>query len=181
MLTVNLLPPKEQYHIRLGRKRRIIVFFGVLASAVFVSGTALLLPSYLFSRVHARALARNLGVEEDAASRNRAHEKASALRKSAAEVAKVRAFIAARQNAGDLLENFLRPDRGITIEAVTITKNGEVAIRGIAAARADLLAFERALRDSNVLESADIPLSSIIRESNIRFTVQGMLKADRRL
>lgn len=181
MLTINLLPPEEKYKVRLGRKRRIIVFFGVLSSAVWILGAVLLAPSYLFSGVHARALADALVLEETSAQQSRLHETLSALRRSSAQVAAVKEFAGERRNAGDLLENFLRAAPGIAIETVTITKNGAVAVNGIAATRADLLLFESALRNSNALESMSIPLSSIIRESNIRFNVQGTLNADNRL
>ncbi len=178
MLTINLLPPEEKSHVRLDMIRRIIVFFGVLASAVFFAGTALLIPSYLFSHVRARALAYDLNVEEEAADRRRLSGTASALRKSAVQAALVREFAAAEGKSGDTLEIFLRRVPGVNIDALTITKTGAVAMSGIAATRADLLLFESAVRNSNALENMSIPLSSIIRESNIRFSVRGTLKAD---
>lgn len=157
------------------------MFFGVLTSAICVLGAILLLPSYLFSLIRVRALAQDLTLEEQTADRSRLHETVSALRRSAAQIAEVKEFAAVRQNAGDLLENFLRPAHGIVLETVTITEAGAVAVSGIAATRADLLSFEGNLRDANVLENMSIPLSSIIREHNIRFTVRGMLNANNRL
>lgn len=176
MLTTNLLPPKEKYHVRMCRIRRIIGFFTILAVGVCLLGAVLLLPSYLFSDISAAALANSLRLEEEAAARSHLHDAVAAARANAAQINEVGVFAGSSLGAADLLESFFNAVPGITIEELVIKEDGNVSMGGIARTRADLLSYESRLRNSNVLESASIPLSTVIQEGDIHFTVQGVLR-----
>lgn len=181
MLTTNLLPPEEKYNARMRRIRRTGRFFTILAVGVVLLGTVLLLPSYLFSGISAAALAHSLRLEEEAATRSHLHDAAAAARANAAKVNEVRAFVGSPAGAADLLKSFLNAVPGISIEELAIKEDGSVMMAGIARTRADLLSYESGLRNSNVLESASIPLSTIIQEGDIHFTVQGTLRSGHHL
>ncbi len=156
--------------------RRIIRFFTVLTVGVILLGTVLLLPSYLFSDISATTLVNSLRLEEDAAIRSNLHDTMTAVRVRGAQLAEVREFVSAPMGAADLLENLLDAVPGISIEELTVKEDGGVVMGGIARTRENLLLFEGRLRDSGVLESASIPLSNIIQEGDIHFTVQGTLR-----
>ena len=181
MLTANLLPPEEKNIVRLGGVRRLIYFFASAGTAVFLVGSVLLLPSYFLSRSAVAALKRLRASEEDAASLAHLSRTIGAIRSSAASVDRIKAFGVSRAKAGVLLENLLHVPAGIAIESIAVKKDGSTAISGIAATRASLLAFERILRDAGRFENIAIPLSSIIQEDTIHFTVQGVLKPPYRL
>ena len=65
---------------------------------------------------------------------------------------------------------------GVRTNMVSIRNIGEVTIVGTAGTRDDLLGYEKSLRDANVFQELNSPISNILREINISFTFEGKLR-----
>lgn len=178
MLFVNLLPREEQYAVRLEETRRTIVVFALLAASALAVGFVFLVPSFLVYTFVERELIRGLKAEEEAferqASRNTIPKAQSALE----AISEIRSYAASPPRASALLERFFDPETEINVISLLIRKDGTVFLSGHAATRNQLLQFEEALRSSNRFHEVALPLSNIVRERDIQFTVQGKLKPE---
>lgn len=177
MLTANLLPPVEKKNLALERTRRTISFFAALLGVIFIIGIFFILPSYFILTFEAKELLRSLAIEE-AASRelavNSVFDKASSVRK--AMVAIRESGEISRKYSERLDDFFLVKDEAVSITTLNIRKDGNFSISGVAETRRSLLNFEGALRDSGKFQDISSPLSNIIPERNIHFTLQGKYK-----
>lgn len=182
MLTTNLLLPQEKKAVWLEETRRLVVFFACLAVVGLIAASSLLLPSYFPVVIQRQGLEKSLLLEEQAAEHFQVKKTLMALREVLAEINILKTQAAAPANASEILEQFLTPaGGGITIVFFGIKSDGETVLNGLAATRRDLLQFEKTLRDSNKFENITSPLSNIIRETNINFSIQGKLKSMYRL
>lgn len=182
MLTTNLLTPQEKKAVRLEEARRLVMFFAGLSAAGLAIVSSLLLPSYLPLVMQRRGLEESLFLEEQAAERFQVKKTLLSLREVLAEINVLKTQVTAPAKASEILEQFLAPaEGGITIAFLGIKNDGEVMLNGLAATRKDLLQFEKTLRESNKFEDITSPLSNIIRETNINFSIRGKLKSVYRL
>ncbi len=181
MLTTNLLPEQEKKAIWLEESRRLILFFTGFVVVELVIVSFLLLPAYLPLVMQRRGLEESLRLEEEAAEHFQVKKTLVALRETVAEINLLKAQTLAPAKASEILDQFLSSGSGITIAFFGIKSDGEVVLNGTAAARKDLLQFEKTLRESNKFEDITSPLSNIIRENNINFSIRGKLKSLYRL
>lgn len=181
MLTANLLPKEEREAAVYRSLGRMSLFFAVCFIAIFALGSILLLPSYLPLLLSLKERTRTLAVEEEATHRL----KVPAIRQEIEEVRRftgaLRSFLEPVPRASTLLEEFFRRSKNITIQALTIEKTGAISLQGRAATRRDLLEFEKSLRESEILQELSLPLSQIVHEANISFTLIGKLKPEKAL
>lgn len=177
MLTTNLLPLAEKNEIWYEETRRIVRFFSVGISLICVLAVILLFPAYFFLSLEERELERSLAIEEDASRTFNIEAELQKIRIVENHIRLIRDFASAPATASVLFEKFFASSgSGITLSSLTIKKQGDVAITGNSVTRRDLLRFEKTLRDANMFQEISFPLSNIIRETNINFTLQGKLK-----
>lgn len=176
MLHTNLLPESEKLVVSYEWWQRIIHFFGFMGLCILAVGIILLAPAYLPSYVGRKELERLLVLEESARDTDsiRIKAEATALR---AMVASVQEFSEHRPKATQLFDVILNRQPGIEVSGMTIDV-GTVSITGHADARRNLLAFEQHLKDTGMFTAISSPLSNIIRETNITFTLQALLIKD---
>lgn len=176
MLTTTLLPQSYKNTLHREHARQMIQFFAAGISFVLVVGCVLLLPSY-FTLTFVRAEAeRALAIEEGAASALHVAEHMAAADALRTNVVALRGFIEKPKTASDTVGLFLAPRPGITVTQFIIAPGEKVTIRGIAGTRRDLLNFETELRANGALQELSSPLSNIIRETAINFSIEGTLK-----
>ena len=177
MLATNLLPQEEKKMIWLEETRRIIIFFTLLVAAIFVAGSALLLPSFLAFYIEQQEFNRSIKLEEEASQRLKVREIRAASQKTNLAMTTIKELSSDSPKAGLLLENLLENAASITLTNIGIKKTGEVALSGFAPTRLDLLNFEKNLRNSGIFQEISSPLSNIVREVSINFVMQGKLKS----
>ncbi|MBI2122465.1 MAG: hypothetical protein HYT98_05130 [Candidatus Sungbacteria bacterium] len=177
MLTINLLPSAEKEGVWHEETQRIIRFFttGILSACALA--IVLIFPIYFSLLLEERELERSLNVEE-AASRNlNIDAELQKIRTAENRIKLIRDFISTPATASTMLEKFFEnTGSGITLISLTVKKQGDVAITGIATTRRNLLRFEKTLRDASMFQDISFPISNIVRETNINFTMQGKLK-----
>jgi len=181
MLTINLLPPQQKKAVRLEEWRRLMRFFCFGAMAALAIGTILTLPSYLPLLLRRNELARSLLLEEDAAKRMAVRSTQERIRATRALIDSVGASALDAPRASPLFEEWAGDTHTVTILNLAVRKNGDVLLNGHAASRRDLLNFEKTLRESGRFQEIAFPLSNIVREANITFTMRGVLKPQYRL
>lgn len=178
MFSINLLPAYEQQAVRREEARRLLVFFSLLMLAVFGAGFAVLAPSFLLTRLAVEDLERSLALEEAAAQRGRIDETIARVRQMSATIRDVRGYAVDASRASAILQGFLSPGPGVAVLSFTLASDGLVSIAGHAATRGDLLRFEQGLRASQRFYEITFPLTNIVRERDIQFSVRGTLKPE---
>ncbi len=181
MLAINLLPPEEKHAGEKEKIRRTMVFFVMLAVIALLADILALVPSYLFVMAEEHSLQEALRLERASALRSGLDDALRAAQRNEAALDVVRAFAAKTGKIKPLAERIFSGNPGIAITQFTVKKQGSVAANGVASTREDLLGFESALRDFNRFDSVMIPLSDIIQDKDIHFSVQAQLKSDSRL
>lgn len=177
MLTANLLPPKEKRLIRAEQTRRIIIFFAAGTSAVFLVGSVLLMPSYLPLLLEKKELERSLALEKNTSENIGTENTLLNLRDIRQALSSVLTAVSESGRASAILgELFKDAGGGIRVTNISVKKNGSIIISGNAKTRQGLLSFEKILQESGRFENISSPLSNIIREVDLTFTIQGVLK-----
>ena len=178
MLNLNLLPPQERLNLayRLRARAAIAVAIGLAVSfAVFL---LLLLPSYLAVRLQESEVLRALALERERqveAGNIRAAEDARAIDRLASSALR---HEAKRPGLASILAALLKdaPDP-IRLDLVRFRPDrNELALEGFAPARLDLLEFLQLLERHPRVARVSSPVSNLIREQDIRFTLGVELK-----
>lgn len=177
MLTINLLPVEEKKILAIEEGRRIFRFFGMGMVGILLAGIAIFLPSYVRIFLRAQDMERALRFEEEASKELEVQDIIARARQVRIVVDSVQAFLNDGARGFAALEFFFGDTPGITVLSIGIHKDGLVAVTGFADSRRNLLNFEKILRDSGRFQELSFPLSNIVRESNIHFTMQGKLKS----
>ena len=156
----------------------MIVFLAVLAALVFAAGFLFLAPSFLVTRLAEQKFLSSLAAEDQAAGRDITRRTILRVRSTGEVIAEVRLAVAQLPRASALLERFFAAGEGISVTSFLIRKDGTMALSGHATTRAQLLRFEETLRASDRFHEITFPLSNIVRERDIEFSMQGKLKPD---
>ncbi|MBI2056462.1 MAG: hypothetical protein HYT37_03710 [Candidatus Sungbacteria bacterium] len=179
MLTANLLP-KEEKEVTMHRAfERLSIFFTLCFIAVFFLGGILLLPSYLPLFLSLKERTHTLAVEEEAANQLKVRQLRTEIEETRRVISSLQSFFEPRAGASALLEELFRRSQNITIQSLIIDKTAKISLQGRANTRQDLLLFEKSLRESELLQELSLPLSQIVRETNISFILQGKLKPEK--
>ena len=152
-------------------------FFGARLAGVMLIGAALLIPSYMMLSLQERELQRELEGEERALPALGVHDKLTASRHLEVALADARAYLNAPATISPTLDYFFREASMIAVQSLAIKKDGAITLSGYARTRADLLGFEKLLRDSGRFSDVAFPLSSIVQDHDIHFSMQTQLKS----
>lgn len=178
MLTTNLLPPEEKKLLQREKVRRIIAFFALGTSFVFLFGSTLLLPTFLPVLFERREVIRTQNDERQVAHNLRVEEITRRASDVQALSQSVKKYLEKSGRASELLDAMraILPE-DVSLSKFEVGKDGMVLIGGFAATRSALLKYEKALRDSERFESKiTVPNTSLTQETNISFSLQGKLK-----
>lgn len=182
MSSINLLPEQEKKRFSREEVLKIARFFSSAGTAVFIFAAILMLPSYFYLTFGASEFARALKIEEDAYRSLGVEEKLRQIKDVRVKLGVIRDYAASAPSASALIEKFLESDgNGIAIANLIIRKDGSASIGGTAETRRDLLNFEKKLRDANIFRELNFPISNIIREADINFSLQGKLNPEHSL
>lgn len=177
MLDTNLLPPEARKALWYEEQRKLVVFFVILMSGIFLAGFALIVPSYASIEAEESGLNDRLRFEEGVTEKLLVNQSVARIIGVKSEISKVRGYFENSGAGSEFLTDFLgRAGGGILVSYLSVAKDGVVTIQGRAATRRDLLAFEKQLRESSLLQDISFPLSSIVRDKDIDFSIQGKLK-----
>lgn len=155
----------------------MIRFVGLEINFVWLVGVILLFPSFLPLALGRSELERIYRIETEAARGLKIEEVNARNQKLLLSIAAVSKATEESGRASSLVVGILaKQSSGVQLNNVSIRKNGDVMLSGIALTRQGLLDFEGVLRDAGIFQDISSPLSNIIREQDINFTMQGKLK-----
>lgn len=177
MLTTDHLPQAEKNILRFEEWRRVILLLTVLIGSVLTIGLVLLVPSFLPLYFQGQELSRGLEAQKKAFALVDTAHISDTMRALKQTIPDLKASVSQESKAYETLNTLAPQMEGIAISNVSVNKTGDIAIQGKAATRDNLLKFEERLRESGKFQKIFTPLSNIIRETNISFSLQGKLKS----
>lgn len=178
MFNSNLLPGVEKKEVKREETRRIITFFSLGTAVMFLLASVLLLPSYLPLFSQRQELERSLDLERQISSALGVTENLGTVIAVRRTLASVRDFLdAPRSTSGTMQWFFDQAGADVALQSLSLREGGLVSIGGVAKTRRALLDFEKKLRESGRFQDIASPLSNIIQEANINFTMQGKMKS----
>ncbi len=179
MRTTNLLPKSDQTTISLLRTARTIRLAAFAVSTLLVINGVLVLPTYLPLAFEKEEIARAFETETKAQQKFQVSESLKELQNLSRVTREIRSYMSRPHYSSPILTSvFENGIPGISIESITVSDNGAIAINGRASTRDALLRFEEKFKTSSFFEKISFPLSNIIRETDIIFSIQGTVKPE---
>ena len=179
MLNTNLLPAQEKKNFVYEQWRRLILVLGGALAVGLAIGIVFVTPSYLPLFFQQRELERRLEIEQSAYQALRPRETEEQAKTIDLRVRKLKNAGAKPPAASRIFKTLLSGTAsGITISSFSVEKNRNLALAGQASTRQDLLNFEQTLRASGRFEEIASPLSDIIQERAINFSMRGRAKPE---
>lgn len=172
MLTLNLLTPQARQIIAYERYRRAALALVVSVGAALTIFAVLLLPTFFFITFYENELARQLEMERASAKR----AKLDALESLAADINGLAGRILAEEQKSRIYpvvsEVVSAIPEGLTISSLRLSVDKKnLVIDGQAETRDIFLEAIKRLRDSPSVSNVVSPLSNIIRERDITFSL----------
>lgn len=178
MLTTNLLPQEEKKIVKSEDLRRIIVFYGLTAAVMFGCGIILLLPSFLPIFLEKQEIEKTLEFERQVFAKFNAKGITARIDKTRKIIDLIKSRDVIQESVSKIAENlFSYAGEDVEITALVIKEDGGVNLNGIAVTRDHLLKFEKKLRDSGKFTEISSPLSNLIKEQNVIFSISAKLKS----
>lgn len=190
---MNLLPQKEKETIRKEYYARFIVVALSIFLVLLVVANLFLVPSYVLSRVKFSIAQKELQKIEKSETENRLEE----LEDVANKVNEKLEFLALpekRITIRSLINEVLKKRGSVSIESFSYKKNVEtsedeedddegkeqpaatIRIQGIAPDRPSLIGFRDLLEEGGTFQSVELPISSLVSEKDIGYTMNMEVK-----
>ena len=175
MLNLNLLSKNDLQNVKFEEWRRLVVFiFSASLTAIFFF-VAILLPVYFFSLAEKKSVLDEMKRFESGAS-------VSGVKSIEAEVASLNRFYKEIIQKGEpnrrlslMIDRLISDSAGkISFFSVSYRKEKEVAMTGFAPIRQDLISFEKKMNEYEVLKEVSSPVSNLIKEANINFSLRAI-------
>ncbi|MEK7560974.1 MAG: hypothetical protein AAB539_03405 [Patescibacteria group bacterium] len=181
-ISLNLLPPAYKNVIRREELRRTIRFFTAVVLGVVAVGMTLLLPSYLPLLLQQNELRRSLDIEKQAVGIFGLEETIKEMRAFSSRLTGMRGALRRPPVASRLVSDILAfGTDGVMIYGVAIGEDGSVDMTGFAARRSDLIGMEERMRASGQFSDVTLPLATIVRQTDIEFSLHATLAPEFRL
>ena len=178
MFSINLLSRSDKQDVRYGIYSRFSVFLGAGTLAALAAFAVLLIPSLLFLSFQKEGLLREVDI---ALQSQRIIDVEKVIREIQELNGRATALAGRRtsaHSAGALLDavSVLVPV-GVTLDELFFDTDAKsMMLRGHARKREDFLLFKSGIEKTSFAASVDSPISNIIKESNIAFTLTITLK-----
>lgn len=154
---------------------RIIRFFSSSLMLIGIIGSVLVVPSFLPMVLERREFVATLATLKVASRASDTGGELERVRALTARLTDLRQSLVAPARSAALLDLLIPAIPGMDVSNLTITPSGIVSISGRAASRRDLLSYEQGLRSSGWFQELASPLSNIVQETNVQFSLRGTL------
>ncbi len=178
MLQLNLLSPEAKAALAYERYRRAVLWFGGGLAVALLIFLVLLLPTYFFLIFQRGEVLRALELEMRSEEFLKSREVESFIREVNALARAIRVEEASRITLSPLLAEVIRAlPPAVTISSLQFEeRRRELALTGHADTRAAFLQTLANLRANPRFESLSSPITNIIRDRDIDFTLKATLK-----
>ncbi len=173
---VNLLPPKELRALRRSYYANLVSTSCLMLLAVSLLGAALLLPSYFLSRGLSEAALAYVSASEGSAALSAANPEERNLGSLKEQLSLLEAYDQ-KPLAALVFSNIAEHASGdIGVNSISLTYGeepgeGRVTVHGEARTRAALIEFGKRLSEEALFRGASVPVSDLVTESNIEFSM----------
>lgn len=173
---INLLPPERQRLLSRDYITRIGTVIAVLATALIISATALLVPMYVYLSGNENTKKADLARMKSALSSADEAELSARLSVLSANAATLVALSNSISVSAVIRETLSIPRPGITLSGISFTpstNNGSktVVVTGSSATRDSLRSYQLALQGASFARSVVLPVSAYAKDSNIPFAI----------
>lgn len=172
----DLLPPERRRALRQGYLRRLFVVAALLVVALALIACALLYPTYRYlanTGGEERMRLADLSAQVASAENGTLAKRYAGLEADAGTIV----ALATPPPASAVLRDALAvPRSGIALVSLNYAPAsgkhpGTLTLGGTAASRDDLRAYQLALEETSEFASADLPVSSFAKDTNLPFTI----------
>ena len=178
MLNLNLLSPDEKIRLAYEMRRRAILVVGVSFWLILAVGFVLLLPTMFFLGFQKFEAVRTLelikqneaqsGLAADLVDINDVNHHARAV---------VHALAEARPVPAEITALFSSVPSGVALDGVSYRASSrQFSLQGTSATRDAFLALLDKLKHDSAITRISSPVSNVIQESDIKFTITAILK-----
>ncbi|MFY9461911.1 MAG: hypothetical protein WAP51_01780 [Candidatus Sungiibacteriota bacterium] len=173
MLTLNLLPPQQKENLNYEIDRRMVQFLGLWFSVVVIIFGVLILPAFFFISFQQSEAERAKSIEEGARQAARTTEAEEKILRINNLLDVIVAREGKKQDVSPFLKEVLsRSPAGVSIALITFTPaENRATVAGLAATRSGLLKFIDLLKGSPGIKAVTSPVSNIIQEEDINFSL----------
>jgi len=168
---MNFLPEEDKIKIKKEYLRRLFMIWGIFFFLAVSAGIVLLLPAFLFLRGQEDGLERQLIVFGERISRSGVKDIVPLAEDLNGKISVLASGQGAVKKESDVVKNILEgKTKGIKINNLSF--NGKIfSIKGISENRTDLLVFVASLKNNKGFKQVESPVSNLVKEKNIEFTI----------
>lgn len=178
MISLNLLPAEAKHRVRQSIYASVVrVYVTWILVVLAIIGGVIYLNTYLLSQE-----VNDLDIEISLASKATSIEQGGSLQENIVRLnTEIRTIDEVQKDytpMAQFLSSFVATiPAGITITTLQVDVSTRVLVlQGVAATRADLIAFREVIRGNEVFTSSDLPISDLTQRSDILFDASGILK-----
>lgn len=174
MLTLNLLPPQQKKNLNYEIDRRMVQFLGFWFSAVIIIFGVLMLPAFFFISFEQSEVEHVKKVEEEAQKAAHTSELEEKIRGTNALLDIILAREYKKKDVASFLGEILSgAPAGVSVTLIVHEPlKNHVNISGAADTRGALLKFVDFLKKAPEIKNVSSPVSNIIRQQNINFSLE---------
>ncbi len=182
---VNLLPKDAERTLRIEYYLRLIAVLFILLAVSFSIGAGLLMPSYLLAKNEADESDRYLRALEESAD-IRESTGATRLLSILAERVRVLTDFTWEPLVPSYMEDIsnLAP-QGVLVDKLIIRRtaagDGEITLSGVSSTRSALLEYGRTLNEHTDFDGVSVPVSQLVSETDIPFSLVFSFKKEESL
>lgn len=178
MLDSNLLPPEEKIHLAHAMRLRALLGVGGGFFVVFLIATVLLVPTILLLTFQKFELVRRVAIETENVKRVGIAEQARELTEANKFAEMVNQMEEKRRFVSPLIASVIQSiPSGLRLESLRFhVAAGELILAGFAPHRASFLQFIHALEKNPRIATVSSPVSNVIKEVDIVFSIIAKVK-----
>ena len=179
---INLLPYDEREAVEKERIRRFVIVASLSVSFILAAGIVLMLPSYLKLTFERESLDRGIASEIKASGAGPTEGFKIALGDLNKKIAILDGAKKGATDVTHIIEGVLKArPAGVAINSIaygSVSKGGSktVLLSGQAKTRDNFLAFEKNLEDSGDFKKITSPVSNLLRDADLQFSLSLDLK-----
>lgn len=175
---VNLLPDATRHEVEYLLLRRVALRLGIVLAIMILALGAMLLPAYFNTALQKADILREQASEEQNPVRRRAAEVDAAVQVTNRRIRLVKNALASSRSASQFLAAILsEASPGLHFERIAFDRDSRtLTLTGKADVRTAILDFQKRIQNLPAVESIVSPISNLIRESAVPFTIMIVAK-----
>lgn len=178
ILQINLLPESARLEARYAVWQRVTLRLSVLAAGVIVVAAGALLPSYVLLSFQEAEIKQAAAREEQNPLRGDAERVAQAVAEANSYIRSLRSALNLEQPVNQMAIAILsQVSHGMRLNHIEFQHaSRRFVIAGTAESRNDIIELEKRLSSLSLTEDVISPLTNIVRDTNVSFTMQVIVK-----